>query len=178
MKRVAYWLSALAIVGVGTAFVMEHPLTAFGNTTHTPSGIAKVEYQLSGATNQDWTTINTAAVTSTSGWDLVLTNPGVTHMLVAATDRAGNVAMEVQAFHVGEMGTSEPSPMKNVRYQLSGATTKTWSDYTAPFTLTNEGVTLIHISAEDMAGNAVTLTREVKIDKSAPINNGVTITLQ
>lgn len=172
---------SVLFLGIGGAFMFEHPMSVLGGTEpaeFAPSGIAKVEYQLSGAITQDWTPISVASATSTAGWDLTLTQKGITHMLVAATDKAGNVAMEVRAFNVGDDGTTAPSPIKNIKYKLSGATVQTWTNYSTPFTLTKEGRTTIDIQVEDMAGNIVTMQRLVKIDKSAPINNGVTITLQ
>ncbi|AJD93436.1 hypothetical protein JMA_41190 (plasmid) [Jeotgalibacillus malaysiensis] len=180
MKKVKIITCSMILAGLGF-MAFEHPDTVWGNTpqaTYVPSGIAKVEYQLTGAMNQDWTTINVASATSTTGFDLKLTEEGATHVLVAATDNAGNIAMEMKVFYVGNDGTNTPSPMKNIQYRLSGATTQGLTDYTAPFTVKNEGKTTVHITAEDMAGNTVTMTREVKIDKSSPINNGVTITLQ
>lgn len=181
LKTKKKWLPIVMAFGILSVVAIENPLHVIGNTEtateYASSGIQKVEYQLSGATTRDWTQINVATATSANGFDLLLTQPGVTHMLVAATDNAGNLAMEVKAFLVGDDGIDEVAPMKNVQYRLSGATTKAWTTYTAPFTLVNEGVTTIDVLAEDMAGNQVTVNREVKIDKSAPINNGVTITL-
>lgn len=179
MKRVKFITCSMILAGLGF-IALEHPKTVWGNTpeaTYAPSGIAKVEYQLTGAVNQDWTPVNVDSATSTAGFNLKLTTEGATHVLVAATDNAGNVAMNVKVFYVGDDGTNTPSPMKNIQYRLSGATTQGLTDYTAPFTIFNEGKTTVHITAEDMAGNVVTMTREVKIDKSSPINNGVTITL-
>ena len=41
----------------------------------------------------------------------------------------------------------------------------------------NEGITTVHVVAEDEAGNQLTFNRQVKIDKSEPINNAVEIRL-
>lgn len=51
------------------------------------------------------------------------------------------------------------------------------TEYKEPFKVVNEGVTTIYVTAEDMSGNKVSLTKVLKVNKSSPINNGVTITL-
>lgn len=105
-----------------------------------------------------------------------MTEPGLTHVFVSAKDKAGNVSMQMGG-QVGDDGTSSPSPIKNIRYKLTGATTQDMTEYKEPFKVVNEGVTTIYVTAEDMSGNQVSLTKVLKVNKSSPINNGVTITL-
>lgn len=140
------------------------------------SGIKFAEYQMNGAKSQDWTPLNLYDATSPEGIELVIDKKGVTHVVVHAIDHAGNVELKMRAFLL-EDETELIAPMKGVQYRLTGATNQDWTSYTDPFVIKNEGITTIHISAEDMAGNIATTTREVKIDKSSPINNGVTVTL-
>ncbi|AJD93421.1 hypothetical protein JMA_41030 (plasmid) [Jeotgalibacillus malaysiensis] len=140
------------------------------------SGIKFAEYQMTGAKNQDWTEMDLDAVTSPDGTELIIDKVGVTHVAVHAVDNAGNVELKMRAFLISEE-TEEISPMKSIRYRLSGATTQEWSIYTTPFEISNEGVTTIEVVAEDVAGNLNNVVRQVKIDKSNPINSAVTITL-
>lgn len=140
------------------------------------SGIEFAEYQLNGAKSQDWTPLDLDKVTALGGFEVLIDRVGVTHLVVNARDHVGNVEMKMRAYLVDDEGETV-APMKNIRYRLTGATTRDWTDYGAPFVISNEGVTTIHVTAEDIAGNQANVTREVKIDKSSPINNAVTVTL-
>jgi len=63
------------------------------------------------------------------------------------------------------------SGVAKTEYSFDGAT---WNTYTAPFTITNEGTTMIYYRSIDSVGNVEERkTREVKIDKTPPV---VTIT--
>ena len=176
MKNI--YLGALGLVTVLILYI--HPMEVIGILSpdrYPPSDVAVVEYRLTGAVNKDWTPIDVSKATSSPGFNLKLTEPGITHVFVSAKDKAGNVSMQMGAFQVGDDGTSSPSPIKNIRYKLTGATTQDMTEYKEPFKIVNEGITTIYVTAEDMSGNQVSLTRVVKVDKSSPINNGVTITL-
>jgi hypothetical protein len=175
-KNVFIGLLAMAVIGSG-AFILETPAKeAFGAGSWAPSGVKTAQYQLSGAMTKAWTTIPVANVTSATGYDVNINTPGVTYMAVSTEDNAGNTNIEMQIVVVGEEATSV-SPIKTIEYQLTGATSKDWTLYNAPFQITKEGLTTINVRVVDEAGNGGTLTRQVKLDKSAPINNGVTITL-
>mgnify|MGYP001062834436 CR=1 FL=1 len=58
----------------------------------------------------------------------------------------------------------------------------TWTTYTTPFTITNEGTTIIYYRSTDKAGNIETInTKTIKIDKNPPtgsitVNDGGTYT--
>lgn len=167
---------AIGLVGAG-AYVFANPATeAVGANTWTPSGIKTAQYQLSGAMSLPWTNLPVASVTSTAGSDITINKTGVTYLAVSTEDNAGNTSIDMEVVVIGEK-FSETSPIKKIEYQLTGATTKGWTLYNAPFKITEEGITQINVRIEDSAGNIGTLTREVKLDKTAPINNGVTITL-
>jgi hypothetical protein len=175
-KNVFIGLLAMAVIG-GGAFVLENPAkVTYGAGSWTPSGVKTAQYQLSGAMTKAWTTIPVATVTSTAGHDITINTPGVTYMAISTEDNAGNTNIEMQIVVVGEEATSI-SPIKTIEYQLTGATSKDWTLYNAPFQITKEGLTTINVRVQDEAGNSGTLTRQVKLDKSAPINNGVSITL-
>ena len=170
-------LIALGLTGAG-AYALANPATeAIGADSWAPSGVKTAQYQLSGAMTLPWTNMPVANVTSASGIDVTINKPGVTYLAVTTEDNAGNTAIDMEVVVVGEDFNSI-SPIKKIEYQLTGATSKDWTLYNAPFKISQEGVTLINVRIEDSAGNIGTLTREVKLDKTAPINNGVTITLQ
>ncbi|PLS15032.1 hypothetical protein CVD28_24440 [Bacillus sp. M6-12] len=67
-------------------------------------------------------------------------------------------------------GDNGGSNVSRVEYMLSGATTKSWTTYASPITITNEGVTTINSRVIDSVGNisAVT-TKTVKIDRGVPV---------
>lgn len=175
-KQALVGLLALGIAGAGV-LVLENPAPeAHGAETWAPSGIKNAQYQLTGAMTLPWTTIPVATATSTAGLDVNINKTGVTFLAVSTEDNAGNTAIDMEIIVVGELQTT-PSPIRMIQYRLSGASQQDWSTYSTPFKITKEGVTNIEVRIEDEAGNAGTITREVKLDKSAPINNGVTITL-
>lgn len=140
------------------------------------SGIEFAEYQMNGATSRDWTPLDIEEVTSTGGIDFDFTDEGVTHFVINARDYAGNRDMKMRVVVV-EDGKETVSPLKNIRYKLTGATQSEWQEYSQPFYIQNEGITTVHVVAEDEAGNQLTFNRQVKIDKSEPINNAVEIRL-
>lgn len=175
-KNALIGLLAFGVIG-GGAFLLEGPVTeAYGAGSWAPSGVKTAQYQLSGAMTKAWTTIPVANVTSTAGHDVVFNTKGVTYMGVSTEDNAGNTTIAMQIVTVGDKG-SNVSPIKKIEYQLTGGSIKDWTVYNAPFQITEEGLTTINIRVEDEAGNTGTMTKQVKLDKTAPINNGITITL-
>ena len=58
------------------------------NANNTPSGISKIEYKLSGATTQDWTTYTSP---------FYITNEGITTITARTYDLAGNISSEVMS---------------------------------------------------------------------------------
>lgn len=182
MKQKQQWAragTALALTGgIAAAFAM---YAADANETHgadmwEPSGIKVAEYQLSGAVEKPWTNIPISTVSSAGGFDLSITKKGLTFFAVSTEDHAGNTAIDMEVVNIGEYGDTI-SPIHSIQYQLEGASQQGWTTYTTPFKITKEGVTKINVRVEDKAGNSGTLTREVRLDKSSPINNAVTITL-
>lgn len=165
-----------SMFGIGI-FAIETPSKeAHGVESWAPSGIKIAQYQLSGAMSKSWTSIPVSTVTSASGMDITINKPGVTYLAVSTEDNAGNTAIDMEVVVVGDEPT-HTSPIKKIEYQLRGASQQGWTSYNNPFKITKEGVTTIDVRVTDEAGNIGNVTREVKLDKSAPINNGVTITL-
>lgn len=143
------------------------------------SGLKSAEYMLTGAENTGWTRMNIDSVQDVKGYDFSIDTPGTTSVVVSMKDKAENETVVVKNVTVSDAGEVKGvAPMKHIRYKMSGAVNTGWKDYNAPFELKTEGKTTILIQAEDMAGNLVETEREVWIDTSAPINNGVTITLE
>lgn len=64
------------------------------------------------------------------------------------------------------------SGVKSMEYQLSGATTKSWTPYVNPVVVSANGVTTISVRVTDNVGNtsdtATTVTKDIKIDKTSP----------
>lgn len=58
------------------------------------------------------------------------------------------------------------SGVKNTEYSFDGAT---WNTYSAPFTITNEGIMTIYYKSTDNAGNVeTTKSTSIKLDKTSP----------
>lgn len=55
------------------------------------------------------------------------------------------------------------SGIKSIKYKLQGATEQNWTEYTAPFEITNKGITFITTKIEDNAGNISEETSIAKI---------------
>lgn len=175
-KHVLIGLLAAGVVGAG-AILVENPATeAYGAGNWAPSGVKLAQYQVAGAVTVPWTTIPVATVTSATGFDVNIAKTGVSYLAVSTEDNAGNTNIDMEIIVVGDVVTS-PSPIKSIQYRLSGASLQDWVTYSTPFKITKEGLTNIDVRIEDQAGNIGTITRQVKLDKSAPINNGVTISL-
>lgn len=174
IKRNLIGILSISIVGSGLFLFDNPPNAAVGAEEWQASGIKQAQYQLSGAMSQDWTDLPVSAVTSSGGFDLDFNKKGVTYLVVSTEDKAGNTALDMKVIVIGDM-TEKVSPIKKIEYELTGATTQGWTAYTAPFRINQEGVTTINMRVEDMAGNIGTLKREVKLDKTVPINNGIRI---
>lgn len=97
------------------------------------------------------------------------------HYIVSSIDKAGNLAFHpiiVDGLTTGEYN----SGISRIQYKLSGATTKSWTTYTDPITLTKEGTTTVTARSYDNAGNVSSeVSLLVKIDKTKPSNNQITI---
>lgn len=175
-QNVLFGFVTASIMGLGL-FAIDMPSEkAHGADSWAPSGIKSAQYQLSGAMTKSWTTLPVSTVTSASGMDLTINKTGVTYLAVSTEDQAGNTAIDMEVVVVGDE-SSHTSPIKKIEYQLTGASSQGWTSYTKPFKITKEGITTINVRVSDEAGNVGTVSREVKLDKTAPINNGVTITL-
>ena len=65
------------------------------------------------------------------------------------------------------------SGVKSAQYQLTGATSKCWTNYSNGNTITisNQGATKIEIWVQDHAGNVYTTSKTISLDKTAPTNS-------
>lgn len=65
------------------------------------------------------------------------------------------------------------SGVKSAQYQLTGATSKGWTNYSNGNTITisNQGATKIEIWVQDHAGNVYTTSKTISLDKTAPTNS-------
>ncbi|BFH18150.1 hypothetical protein J6TS7_38080 [Paenibacillus dendritiformis] len=65
-------------------------------------------------------------------------------------------------------GSDSGSGVQKTEYSLSGATSKGWTAFTAPFVVSSEGSTTITARTVDRAGNMGMSTSTVRIDRTAP----------
>ncbi|MCY9591131.1 hypothetical protein PC41400_26990 [Paenibacillus chitinolyticus] len=156
--------------------------------TDARSGVNRTEYSLSGSTTLGWT-VYTGPVTVSA--------EGQTTVSARSVDEAGNTSPPVQtvikidktspsvpAVTPGTTGwtaaasvpvTVQPgtdsggSGVKSTEYSLSGAMTKDWTPYTAPFSITVPGQTTVSARTTDQAGNVSgTGAAAVSIDRTPP----------
>jgi hypothetical protein len=160
------------------------------------SGVNRTEYSLSGATALGYTTYTSP---------IVITNAGVTTISARTVDNAGNVSsVTTNTVSIDRTAPAAPSfavspsswtngnsvvtitagtdtggaGVNRTEYSLSGATTLGYTAYTAPITITNEGVTTVTARTIDNAGNTgPTASTTANIERIAP-TVGATSALQ
>lgn len=95
-----------------------------------------------------------------------MSDPTIIQMLPAVSSGWGkeNVQVTIDNSKITDNG----SGVKEIEYLLTGATQQNWSIYTAPFVISNDGITYITIRATDYAGNEATSSATVKLDKTPP----------
>lgn len=94
--------------------------------------------------------------------------------MFTAEDFSGNIT--VINVHITELTEESSSGIKNIQCKLEGAITKDWAICTSGFELANEGTTIVTAKSYDVAGNVSSEVKlEVKIDKTKPANNQLTI---
>lgn len=96
--------------------------------------------------------------------------------LVSGIDNAGNISF--LSVSVNGLSDNNSSGIKEIQYKLEGATVQDWSKYTSTFRISNEGTTIVKAKSYDMAGNVSDeISLSVKVDKTKPIENRITISL-
>ncbi|WP_168120001.1 Ig-like domain-containing protein [Paenibacillus sp. HB172176] len=151
------------------------------------SGVSRMEYSLSGAKTQGWTTYSSAV--SVTAW-------GQTTVHARSVDGVGNVSSESAAVilidseapaaptvTIGAVGWSAANVSVSVddgsdtggsgisrsEIRLSGAVNMSWTTYSGTITVNAEGTTEIEARTVDNAGNISELaSAQVRIDKTAP----------
>ena len=74
------------------------------------------------------------------------------------------------------LGGSKISGIKEIQYKLEGATVQNWTVYNGFFNISNEGITTVTARAYDNANNVSDeIVLQVKVDKTKPSNNQITI---
>ncbi|PLT44548.1 Chitinase [Paenibacillus pasadenensis] len=156
--------------------------------TDAASGVARVEYRLTAATVQDWTTYT---------GPFAVTAPGQTTVHARTVDRAGNVgSLVLEPILIDRAAPTAPtvtpsavgwtnaasvsvtvaagtdsggSGVSRTEYRLTGATMLGWTTYSGPLTVSAEGETTIEARTVDRAGNtSPAASAVVKIDRTAP----------
>ena len=75
-----------------------------------------------------------------------------------------------QTVNISHNGDNGQSGVQTVEYQLSGATSEPWQEYTVPFQLKDNGTTTISARVKDNAGNySPVVTKLVRIDIQNPL---------
>lgn len=94
--------------------------------------------------------------------------------LITAIDKAGNI--NFISVLVDKLDGSVTSGIKEIQYKLDGATQQGWTKYTSQFKIVNEGTTIVTAKSIDNANNSSDeVTLEVKVDKTKPTENKITI---
>ncbi|RIX52168.1 hypothetical protein D3P08_14455 [Paenibacillus nanensis] len=150
------------------------------------SGVAKVEYSLSGATSVDWKTYESPILVTAEGETTVSartvdsagnrsslattvvkldrTKPAAPSISGSATDwTPDDIEVDVTA------GVDALSGTDKTEYRLSGAAEMDWTTYSEPFTIKAEGETTVTVRSIDLAGNlSETAEWTARIDRTAP----------
>lgn len=95
--------------------------------------------------------------------------------LIFSTDNANNIGIH-SILVDGLLGGDASSGIREIQYKLEGSTIQNWTTYNSPFKINNEGTTIVTARSYDNAGNISNETKlEVKIDKTKPANNQLSI---
>lgn len=114
-------------------------------------------------------------ISNTLNHKYLITNNGYYNFIVY--DNVGLKA-NLNVYIIDLISNITNSGISKIEYMLEGATVKGWTIYTSPFEVTNEGITTIRARAYDEVGNiSYEKISYVKIDKTNPVNNSVTIQL-
>lgn len=148
------------------------------------SGVKTIQYKLTGATNQDWTTY-TGPIT--------ISNNGSTTISSRAYDNAGNLSSKSTATvyvdkavpsvamtatsntwlkgstSVNMTASDSHSGVNRIEYRMTGATSVGWTKYSGAVTVSNNGKTTVYARSYDNAGNVSSeISKEIWIDTGVP----------
>lgn len=150
----------------------------------TGSGIAAAEFSLDGV---NWTIYTAPFVIATEGATTIMCrardlagnksavqsfsikiDKGKAVASAAALGTLGENGIYVSNVQVSMAGSDAVSGLSRIEYSTDGAT---WSTYTAPLTITKEGMTTVYYRAVDVAGNVETPIGRLSftVDKTAPV---------
>lgn len=184
----------ITIINEGTAVATIRATDKAGNKreTSTTVKIDKTSPDLlhSITYNNDYSlaTINLTGNDSLSGLDSIVLGDGSVvktseysfttdkngQYLITAIDKAGNI--NFISVLVDELNGNVTSGIKEIQYKLDGDTQQGWTKYTSPFKIMNEGTTIVTAKSIDNANNLSNeVTLEVKVDKTKPTENKITI---
>ncbi|MHA7965443.1 immunoglobulin-like domain-containing protein [Paenibacillus sp. CAU 1782] len=158
----------------------------------TASGAAYTEYRVTGAAQEDWTVYDEALVFTEAGTYTIETrtfdNAGNVSDVAVRTivinreltvfptvsispDRVfSNENITVTITKTYDEEHQDEGENSVIYYKIPGLGVDEYVEYTGAFDITQEGETVIEIMVRDRAGNEVTTTKVVNIDKTAPIN--------
>ncbi|WP_166243980.1 OmpL47-type beta-barrel domain-containing protein [Paenibacillus turpanensis] len=181
-------LPSMPTIGAGTTDWTSASSVPFTITpgNDSGSGINRTEYSLSGASTAGWTARLTGEVTV----------EGVTTISARTIDHAGNSSLvRTAVISIDRTAPAQPmitpettgttsaaavsvsidggsdggSGFKQIEYSLSGASTLGWTPYSAPISITSEGLTTVNARAVDLVGNVSSVSMAVvQIDRTAP----------
>ncbi|OUS70620.1 hypothetical protein B1748_28145 [Paenibacillus sp. MY03] len=158
----------------------------------TASGAAYTEYRITGAAQADWTAYDEALLFTEAGTYTIETrtydNVGNVSDIAVRTivinreltvfptvsispDRVfSNENITVTITKTFDEEHQDEGENSVIYYKIPGLGVDEYVEYTGAFDITQEGETVIEIMVRDRAGNEVTTTKVVNIDKTAPTN--------
>ncbi|REK71333.1 immunoglobulin-like domain-containing protein [Paenibacillus paeoniae] len=158
----------------------------------TASGVDYTEYRITGAAQEDWTEYDEALVFTEAGtytieartYDNVGNVSDITVRTIVinreltvfptisiSPDRAfSNENITVTITKTFDEEHQDEGENSVIYYKIPSLGVDEYVEYTGAFDITEEGETVIEIMVKDRAGNEVTTTKVVNIDKTAPIN--------
>ncbi len=163
------------LTGLLLAFCV--PIITFASSAGSGvSGLEVAKYKMEGAQTKAWTDLPISTSSNTNSYDISITKPGTTVVTLYAQDKAGNQNYQIKSFTITQ--GMKDAPVDKIEYKLTGATTKDWTSYTGPFTITEEGETYLEAKVYDEAGNITSVKQTIRLDKTNPVNAKAVITLQ
>jgi len=144
-------------------------IVASGTSRINSSWLSAQGWTHSGVSGSGWDNFK-VGITRSQAINIDKTPPATT---IAPSGSTGNNGWYTSDVQVTLTATDNEggSGVKNTEYSFDGTN---WNLYTVPFTITNEGTTIVYYRSTDNAGNIeLTKTQTVKIDKTPPVIAGV-----
>jgi len=160
----------------------------------TASGVAYTEYRITGAAQVDWTPYDGAealVLTEDGTYTIQTRTYDNVGNVSDITERTIVINRELTVFPTVSISPDNEFSNENVTisitktfdeqhqdegensvvyYKIPSLGLNEYVEYTGPFDITQEGTTIIQIMVRDRAGNEVTATKVINIDKTAPTN--------